>query len=253
MLFRSPLCVINVFNHVIRPALDIDDSPAREALTMPFRQTSAVVVNMENSLSEADSEILHELFEYEQIPAMYEGCFDNADYLKGLFDPWASKEAVYRYMKLWFRLGFQHPLLYLNVFLCSNTKYFDPFLSPYRDIYGWFGIEKADYVNKGLFDIHYQPQTAALRSALANLAEGFPRLPFLSLFYSLGDNAWIMVFCLAFLLRKKRHGIVIPLMPGLITFIVLQNSAINGFFRYMLPMLITLPIAVSWVFYTKES
>ena len=244
-----PLCVVNVFNHVIRPALNIDDSPAREALTMPFRQTSAVVAGMEDSLTEADSSLLHELFEYEQIPSMYEGSFENADYLKGLFDPWAPRDAVMRYMKLWARLGIKHPLVYLNVFLCSNTRYYDPFLSPYRDIYGWFGIEQADYVNKGLFDIHYAPESAAVRSAMINLADGLPQLPLTSLFYSLGFNAWLMIFCLAALLRRKIKGVIIPLLPGLFTFIMLQNSAINGFFRYMLPLLITLPAAAAWTIY----
>ena len=248
-----PLCVVNIFNRVIRPALSIDDSPAREALTMPFRQTSAVVVGMEDSLTEADSAVLHELFVYDQIPSMYEGSFDNADYLKGLFDPWASRGAVMRYMKLWARLGIKHPLVYLNVFLCSNTRYYDPFLSPYRDIYGWYGIEQADYVNKGLFDIHYASGSAAVRSALVNLADGLPRLPLTSLFYSVGANAWLMIFCLAALLRRKIRGVIIPLLPGLFTFIMLQNSAINGFFRYMLPLLITLPVAAAWVFYSAKN
>ena len=248
-----PLCVISVFNHVVRPALHIDDSPAREALTMPFRQTSAVVVSMEDSLTEEESAVLHEVFVYEQIPEMFEGSFDNADYLKGLFDPWAPRDAVMRYMKLWARLGIKHPLVYLNTFLCSNTKYYDPFLPPYRDIYGWFGIEQADYVNKGLFDIHYSPHFAVIRSALINLTEGLPGLPFSSLFYSLGFNAWMMIFCLAGLLRRKVKGVIIPLLPGLITFVMLQNSAINGFFRYMLPLLITLPVAAAWVFYSAKN
>ena len=248
-----PLCVINVFNHVIRPALHIDDSPAREALTMPFRQTSAIVVGMEDSLTEEESAVLHELFVYEQIPEMFEGSFENADNLKGLFDPWAPRDALMRYMKLWARLGLKHPFVYLNVFLCANTKYYDPFLPPYRDIYGWFGIEQADYVNKGLFDIHYSPTLAAVRSALINLAEGLPGLPLTSLFYSLGFNAWLMVFCLASLLRRKVKGVIIPLLPGLFTFIMLQNSAINGFFRYMLPLLITLPVAAAWAFYAAKN
>lgn len=248
-----PLCVVSVFNYVVRPALHIDDSPAREALTMPFRQTSAVVVSMEDSLTEEESAVLHEVFVYEQIPEMFEGSFDNADYLKGLFDPWASREAVMRYMRLWARLGVKHPLTYLNVFLCSNTKYYDPFLPPYRDIYGWFGIEQAEYVNKGLFDIHYSPAFVAVRSALINLTDGLPGLPLTSLFYSLGFNAWLMVFCLASLLRRKIKGVIIPLLPGLFTFIMLQNSAINGFFRYMLPLLITLPVAAAWAFCTSKN
>lgn len=252
-----PLCIINLFNFVIRPALHIDDSPAREALTMPFRQTSAIVVQEEESLTESESSLLHELFEYDQIPAMYEGCFENADYLKGLFDPWAPQKTVLDYMKLWLRLGVKHPLIYLNVFMCSNTRYYNPLLPPYRDIYGWFGIENADYVNKGLFDLKYDTRKAALRSALTNLAEGLPRLPFTSSFYSLGLNAWIMMFCIAALLRRKVKGIVIPLLPGMITFIMLQNSAINGFFRYMLPLIITIPLAIAWVIwecnYDKDS
>ena len=241
-----PLCVINVFNHLIRPALLIPDAPAREALTMPIRQTSAVVVNMEESLTEEESAVLHELFEYDRIPLTYPGSTENADDLKGQFDPWAGKDAVRRYLKVWAQLGLRHPLTYLNVFLCANTRYYDPFPGPYRDIYGWFGIEKADYVNKGLFDIHYLPAFSALRSALANIANGLPKLPLTSAFYSLGLNAWLMVFCLAHLLRRKIRGVVIPLLPALITFVMLQHSAINGFFRYMLPLLITLPVIAAW-------
>ena len=241
-----PLAVINVFNHVIRPQLNIPDSPAREALTMPIRQTSAIVVEMEDTLTEEESAVLHELFVYEKIPEMYTESFQNADPLKGQFDPWASSDAIMRYMKIWAELGMKHPLTYINVFLCSNTRYYDPFLGVYGDIYGWFGIEQAPYVNQGLFDIHYADQTAVLRSALTNIADSFPRLPLISLFYSIGFNAWVLIFCLAYLLRKNIKGIIIPLLPGLGTFIMLQNSAINGFFRYMLPMLISLPLCVAW-------
>ena len=76
-----PLIMVNVFNRALLPRLGIDDPPAREALTMPFRQTSAVVLNDEESLTEEQSAVLHELFTYEQIPDM---CIvDSADYLKG--------------------------------------------------------------------------------------------------------------------------------------------------------------------------
>ncbi len=48
---------------------------------MPFRQTSAVVLNDEESLTEEQSAVLHELFTYEHIPDM---CIvDSTDYLKG--------------------------------------------------------------------------------------------------------------------------------------------------------------------------
>ncbi|MBR6088315.1 MAG: hypothetical protein IKP86_00180 [Anaerolineaceae bacterium] len=245
-----PLCVTTVFNRVIRPALNIDDSPAREALTMPIRQTSAVVAKMEDSLTDEESAVLHELFEYDNIAELFPVSLENADPLKGQFDPWASRDALLRYLKVWAALGVKHPLTYLNVFLCSNTRYYDPFLGPHRDIYGWFGIEQADYVNKGLFDIHYLPASAALRSALTNFADGLPRLPLTSLVYSLGASAWLMIFCLASLLRKKVRGVIIPLLPGLATFIMIQHSAINGFFRYMLPLLITLPLICAWTVYT---
>lgn len=241
-----PLLVINVFNRVIRPQLNIADAPAREALTMPIRQTSAVVVGMEDSLTDEESTVLHELFEYEKIPAMYAESFQNADALKGQFDPWADREAILRYMKVWAGLGLKHPLTYLNVFLCSGTRYYDPFLGVYRDIYGWFGIEQESYVNKGLFNIRYDGRFEALRSVLTNIADGLPRLPLTSLFCSLGLNAWLMIFCLAHLLRRRIRGVIIPLLPGLVTFLMVQNSAINGFFRYMLPLLITLPVCTAW-------
>ena len=245
-----PLILINIFNHAVRPRLGIDDSPAREALTMPFRQTSAVVLNMEDSLTEEESAVLHELFEYDQIKDMYS--VETADFLKGLFDPWAPRDAVLRYLKVWAQLGLKHPLLYLDVFLSSNTRYYDPFLAPHRDIYGWYKIEQESYVNKGLFDIYYQPRTAVLRSVLINIADGLPRLPLTSLFFSLGLNAWIMISFTAYLLRKKIRGVIIPLLPGLITFIMLQNSAINGFFRYLLPLLITSPVCAAWTVFSGQ-
>ena len=253
LVLLVPICVITVFDHVIRPALDIPDGPTREALTMPIRQTSAVVMNHEAELSEAELAVLHEVFDYEQIPEMFPGCLDNADELKGLFDPWASRDAVIRFMKVWISLGIRYPLTYLNVFLCSNTRYYDPFLGPYRDIYGWFGIEQAEYVNQGVFDLFYLPRTAALRSALINFASGLPRIPLTSLVYSLGTSVWLMIFCLAFLLRKKNHGIIIPLLPGLLTFFICQVSVINGFFRYLLPLLITLPVIAAWTITQKPS
>ncbi len=239
-----PLVVINVFNRVIRPQLGIADAPAREALTMPFRMTAAVVINDEESITAEQSAVLRELFDYDKIEAQFS--VETADELKGLFDPWAEPDRIAAYLKVWAELGLTHPLMYLDVFLSSNTRYYDPFAAPYRDIYGWYGIETETHVNKGLFDLHYSEGTAALRSVLTNLAEACPRLPLTSLFYSLGLNAWALMFCLAYLLRKNVRGVIIPLLPAVITFVMLQNSAINGFFRYMLPMMITIPLCFAW-------
>ncbi len=235
-----PLLIVNVFNRVIRPKLGIADAPAREALTMPFRQTAAVIIHDEESINEEQSAVLRELFDYDKIASQFS--VETADELKGLFDPWAEPERIAAYLKVWAELGLTHPLTYLDVFLSSNTRYYDPFAAPHRDIYGWYGIETETHVNKGLFDLHYDGRTAALRSVLTNLADACPRLPLISLFYSLGLNAWVLMFCLANLLRRNVRGVIIPLLPALITFVMLQNSAINGFFRYMLPMMITLPL-----------
>ena len=248
-----PVLVINVFNRVIRPRLNIPDGPIREALCMPIRQTSAIVTEKEDSLTDEESAVLHEVFSYKKIPEAYAGSFSNADELKDKFDPRASVDDVMRYMKVWLQLGLKNPLTYINVFLCSNNGYYDPFLSAYRDIYGWFGIEQASYVNKGLFDIHYSARMAWLRSALINYADSMPGLPLTSLFYSLGSNAWILIFCFAFLLYRKKFDRIIPLLPGLATFLVIQTSAINGFFRYMLPIMIMLPLTLSWTMYHGQN
>ena len=245
-----PLCVTMVFNDVVRPRLHIADSPAREALTMPMRQVAAVVMRDEGSISEEQSAVLHDLFVYDKIEPMFS--VDNGDYLKGQFDPWASDERISAFMKVWAELGLTHPVLYFNVFMSCNTHYYYPFVGVYLDIYGWFGIEQADYVNKGLFDIHYMEGSEGLRQSLINIADGMPRLPLTSLFYSLGVNAWALLFLLAYLLRKKVHGLIVPLIPALFTFITLQNSAINGFFRYMLPMMITLPLCAAWTIWSSE-
>ena len=130
----------------------------------------------------------------------------------------------------------------------AGSPFLDAFLAVLTRLgdYGWFWIEQAEYVNKGLFGLRYDPAFGGLRTVLTNIADGMPRLPLTALFYSLGFSAWVMIFCLASLLRKKVRGIIIPLLPGLVTFIMLQNSAINGFFRYMLPLLITLPVCIAW-------
>lgn len=247
-----PFCLIIVFDHVIRPSLNIQDAPFREAITMPIRQTSSIVVEREESLTEEEIRTLKIVFDYERIPEMYLLAFDNADELKGLFDPWALKQSISDYLKLWIILGMKNPLSYLNVLFCSTVRYTDPFLGPYRDIYGWFGIEQAEYVNQGLFDISYASSTSALRSALINFSNALPQLPFTSLFYSLGLNVWCIIFCFIFLLRKKKPEIIIPLMPELLTFIIVHNSAINGFFRYMLPLLITFPLTAAWTMKQRD-
>lgn len=242
VILLIPLCIITTFNRVIRPALQIPDSPKREAFSIPFMQSALTAVRHEDELTADEVEQYERFFgDFEKVKKFCN--LSNSDNLKHLFALYPDTGYILDYLKFWAELGAEYPLTYADAFFSGKNGYYAPGTMPYGGIYGWFGIEQETYVNKGLFDIRYSPRTEWLRNTLINLTDALPRLPFIGLFYDLGLNAWMLMIMVAFAIRKKRN--IIPLLPCIISYVMVLFTPLNGFFRYMLPVLICLPACLA--------
>mgnify|MGYP001068729127 CR=1 FL=1 len=83
---------------------------------------------------------------------------------------------------------------------------------------------------------------------LRGIAESVKRIPGVGMIYGTGLYTWILLAVFgAFVVKKKYHAMVLP-VPLLVSLLVCIASPVNGCQRYMLPILVSLPVLVCWIF-----
>lgn len=61
-----------------------------------------------------------------------------------------------------------------------------------------------------------------------------------------GLYSWILMACFVLLLKRKKLAALIPVVPGLINFLVCVASPRSTSMRYSLPMLAVTPFIIGW-------
>jgi hypothetical protein len=101
ILLLSLFGSMQIFNKVIIPALGVSDGSIREALSIPFQQTARLVKYNEGIIQDKDKEIIDKVLVYETLGDRYDP--NLSDPVKNKYNPNATKEDLFNYLKVWFK------------------------------------------------------------------------------------------------------------------------------------------------------
>lgn len=186
------------------------------------------------------------ILDYENLAQLYEP--ELSDNVKWTYNDNAVTEEKLSYFKVWFQQFLKHPVTYFDATLNNIYRYFDPTQEEfYKGVSGEYEISGPDFYYK-YFSFQQNESFREERKMLRGIAESVKRIPGVGMIYGTGLYTWILLAVFgAFVVKKKYHAVVLS-VPLLVSLLVCIASPVNGCQRYMLPILVSLPVLVCWIF-----
>ncbi|MDF7626483.1 DUF6020 family protein [Lactobacillaceae bacterium L1_55_11] len=261
------LAIFLSWNKVALPAMHVLPGSPGETITLPMRQLSIVVMNKPYSFTQNDLSTINKITPIKKIPANFN--INHADDLKSLYpvdsflrstyeikqvekgnlerEPTSkTKKETNAYLKIWFQQFFKHPKTYAVVFLTANSQFLNPIIDSDP---GSRGIMYGnDYMGQNKFlqpnwysKIHYWfPKITRKYIEWPNLLF---KMPIIRTVLQPAFVLWMVLFSLAYFVRRKSYLIVSCVPIGLLASVALL-SPVNGAERYMLPAIVALPLLI---------
>ena len=169
---------------------------------------------------------------------------DNADPVKNVGYRNTSDEEWDAFWELWWELFARHPLVYLEAAVNEVFGYLYPF-------YIYTGLGQYQLYNKEPFNDADTGGTystyvfsSAARQAASDAAYSWNSIPLLSWLVYPGAYTWVGVVLLGALLRRRDwRGAAVFVLPVLVVAAACA-SPVNGYLRYMLPVMASMPLYV---------
>jgi len=249
------ISVITFVEHIYMPMKGIEAGEVGEALSIPLQQTARYIKTHYAELTEEETEILESLFEIDLADIEY--LPEISDPVKGLFPAQPTAEQYKDYFRVWWQQLLKHPATYVQAFL--------------HQTYGYFYIDRKDAQGSALcvtkilgrerldpeefhFDIAFLPGMKNARALLKESTKLVSRMPVVGMLFSAGAHVYMLLGCLTYLLIKKRYREILLLIPSLCMVLICVASPVNAKLRYVLPIMVALPLNIAWCNYVgRES
>jgi hypothetical protein len=231
-------------NVVVGDLLGAEKWPARESLSIPFQQTSRYVREYMDELTEDEILAITAILPYEVIATTDSP--ELSDPIKNVMYPDVTSREMKTYWKTWAEQGGKHPGVYVQAFLNQCYGYFYPDKKEYKDGLGWW------YLGDIYLEIGFREGSQGARDFFISLAEWVRGLPVIGMLYSTGAHTYLLLICITALLVQHRKRELLLFIPSMVTLLICLVSPVNALIRYMLPIMVVLPLSVAWC-YKKTS
>jgi hypothetical protein len=236
ILLLSLFGSMQIFNKVIIPALGVSDGSIREALSIPFQQTARLVKYNEGIIQDKDKEIIDKVLVYDTLGDRYDP--NLSDPVKNKYNPNATKEDLFNYLKVWFKYLLKDPMCYLNATLDNTFGFIYPNVHRWYLYYDYWD----DLVDPDIIDYHFNDGTWWLRMIFTNYGETFPFIPLVGLLSNIGASCWMVIILNSYLFTKKNKKYILVLIPLYLSILICIAGPANAYFRYVMPYMFVLPI-----------
>ena len=244
LLFAGVLVGYMAVNQGLTLVLNADASENQELLTVPIQQMARVHQMDASSLSEEDKNTLYEVLP-EEVLARYTPKV--SDGVKIDFNNEAYSRNPSRYLKLWLKLGLEHPFTYLNAWFMTSYGFWYP--DTVIDVYRGNSVFTFTYEDSSYFGYEVE-QPGERESKLPALNELYRKLsleitqqkvPVLSMLFSPGFLFWVMAFFLCFLWYA---GAVLKMVPYLLPLLIWMTFLLGPTYlvRYVVYLWCILPV-----------
>ena len=238
-----------LFNKGMTAAFHADASENQELLTVPIQQMARVYQMDGESLSEEDKAALYEILPKEALERYVPKVSDG---VKVDFNNEAYSKNPGKYLKLWMKLGAEHPFTYLNAWFMTSYGFWYP--DTVIDVYRGNSVFTFTYGDSSYFG--YEVEEPGIReSRIPFLAEIYrrmsleifqQRIPVLSMLFSPGFLFYVFLFFTGFFWYSGDSARLMPYcLPGLLWLTVILGP--TYLVRYVLFLWVLAPVLL-WDF-----
>ncbi len=253
--FLALICsfLITAFtNHVFMPHYGIEKGAVREALSVPLQQTARYLAMHGDEVPEEELEILSSSFTELLINVPYLYNPEVSDDVKGLFLPEPSSEELKNYFSVWGKELLRHPDTYIQAFLNQNYGYFYPGRESFHEPYATYYLGNKQHWTDNYLDVAFSMESPRLRQLIENYNVLFSKAPVIGLLYRTGFHNYILIGCMVYLISRKKGRCLFPLIPCVGTVLICLLSPVNAYIRYMLPVMVSLPVYLAWCYFVTR-
>lgn len=232
------LCFLCIEN-LVYPALGAEEAPSVELFSVPLQGVAYITIRHAQDMPEALLAAADRVIGLEDIYRCYSP--ETSDFIKGAF-----KEQDRELLSLYFSLVRRYPLDALKAIVDCSWKYFSPFAS----VQGSFRLYIMDTTPYGKNIFHQFP---TLCSRIKAYTQFWSDSALLAPLVVTGTYAWMLLFTLTRVLRKKCFQPLVLFVPLLTLLVGLPFTPVNGDCRYGLPLIVGAPVLFTLVCGSSES
>jgi len=238
ILFIYGGCTKILYPHVF----GVRSGSIAEALSIPFQQTARYVKAYGPEVTVEEKQAISAVLDYPSLAEKYKPTI--SDPVKGSYKGDAAKLPAY--FKAWMWMGLKHPGTYAAAFLNGSYGYIAPVKTNIEpSIWGNFDTKRYAFLDK--IGLHRVLKPGASR-ILIHERTANQTLPFLRYTAMPGLYTWLLSVCALFLLKKKKYGMLLLLIPEMMTLLVCVASPLENAIRYALPIVAAAPLIILWTF-----
>lgn len=224
-------------NTGVLPALNALPMPATENWSVPLQQVARTVAG--ETLTAQEREAIDATLPADALQAAYVG--ELSDPVKALWRETATPEQTAAFFGTWLRLGLKHPATYLSATFHNSYGYLlAGYVSTLKPTF-LLGMEGRATALEAAFPFTVNPRAAAWKQALQTL---FGVAPF-RLLVAPGAYGWLTLMAVAGALGCLRRRALVCMLPALVTLVGCMFSAVNGYFRYAMPLYFLAPVLLA--------
>lgn len=216
--------------------LGVEPSPFRESVGIPIQQISAVVAQG-GTVTKNQLETLSDLVDPEAVKKSYDPTSSNpVKYHESFDDEWLNTHQS-DFLKLWFDIGLQNPITYLQAWMRATQGYWN------METHAWV-------VSEGGRNLLYEATGIPLLNGdhatqFTKLRSSSPVSPL----FNMGFALWTTAFVILMRWNCKQKDLAIPLTMYIGLWATMLIAApYYAEFRYMFPLHLALPIVVASAF-----
>ncbi len=225
----------------------LSDIPQRENMAVPIQTYVCYLREYGDTLDVEDIETIEMLFS--SSPSELAEAYDPmiSDPVKNRFLSLANEEQMDKFWTIWKKGFFECPLVFIRGFLSHSYGYFYPGQDCWENRTAIYTLD----FHSEFFSFEYTWGNSPVRDKMIEYAEWVYRFPATNILYRPGVQMLILISLGVFVLKGKNKRYICVLVPGLMMIFVVF-SPVNAYFRYMLPVFVTLPINISWAFFSEN-
>ena len=146
------------------------------------------------------------------------------------------------YFKVWASCLLRHPGVYFDATINTVYGYFYPNTSNW---YVYYNYDERLIDNN--LNYHYNKLNLS-RDILSSYAIAFPYIPVLGSIVNIGFNVWIYMYLLTYLITEHKKRLIPLILPAFILLLTCVVGPVNTYFRYMVPIVMSLPLIIGIIF-----
>ncbi len=243
------MLMIPLFAGFLAGVTNASSGSISEALSVPFQQTARYAQMHPEDVTEEERKVIDKVLDYEAMVESYRP--SNSDPVRRTFRN--NTEALVDYMKVWIDQGLRHPGTYVEALVLNSYYYWFPSTEPLKDpLFALFGIDTPESLSRYLGDDAFKWeawQDSEERNEHASVVRALRSVPFVNVLCHPGIYSWLIVFLFALALKNRYWRYSAPYIACLVLFLTCIASPVNGYFRYCLGYVASMPILFGYLIY----